>query len=347
MARDAKQAGSSLKTKKPQCGNTEASGNEINFEEEIVMADNSTAVPGVIPFDFRGDSVRAVSIEGEPWFVAADVCRVLDVVNTTQAMQSLDEDERSMFNIGRQGQANVVNESGLYTLILRCRDAVKKGSKPHAFRKWVTAEVLPAIRKHGHFVDGNGAMEPMLDDLLGKSGALRLSNVMRCRVAKMDSEHQRSATAKLASALHACFGVTRIELIPSSQFEAAANFIASYAIEGEYIPKALPTPSLNIHCPIEMLASRREGMLKIRNRDQAWLDVTLHDLREIQGEGTPLEKLLWELESAGFDIRGAWWELRTYRNKLREIASVVTGLGRVMEDSQRYAVDTPKGRAAA
>lgn len=60
---------------------------------------------------------------------------------------------------------------------------------------------------------------------------------MRCRVAKLDAEHQRSATAKLASAVHACFGVPRVELIPSSQFEAAANFVASYAIEGEYLPK--------------------------------------------------------------------------------------------------------------
>lgn len=201
------------------------------------MSDISTAAFNVIPFDFRGHSVRAVTIDGEPWFVASDVCRVLEVVNTTQAMQALDDDERSMFNIGRQGQANIVNESGLYTLILRSRDAIKKGSKPHAFRKWVTAEVLPAIRKHGRYEDTQSVMTPMVDDLLGKAGAMRLSNVMRCRVAKLDAEHQRSATAKLASAVHACFGVPRVELIPSSQFEAAANFVASYAIEGEYLPK--------------------------------------------------------------------------------------------------------------
>lgn len=217
-------AGSGLKRRSPdEVRVVRASGNEINFGEEIVMGDNSTAVSSVIPFDFRGHSVRAVSINGEPWFVAADVCRVLDVTNTTQAMQALDEDERSMFNIGRQGQANIVNDSGLYTLILRCRDAVKKGSKPHAFRKWVTSEVLPAIRKHGRYEDSKGVMVPMVDDILGKPGALRLSNIMRCRVAKMSSEHQRSATAKLASALHACFGVPRVELIPASQFNAAAN----------------------------------------------------------------------------------------------------------------------------
>lgn len=136
--------------KAPSVAALRASGNEINFGEEIVMSDNST---NVVPFNFGEQQVRTLLIAGEPWFVAADVCRVLEVGNTTQAVQALDEDERSMFSIGRQGNANLVNESGLYTLILRSRDAVKKGSKPHAFRKWVTAEVLPSIRKAGSYED--------------------------------------------------------------------------------------------------------------------------------------------------------------------------------------------------
>lgn len=57
-----------------------------------------------------------------------------------------------MFNIGRQGQANIISESGLYTLILRCRDAVKQGTTAWRFRKWVTNEVLPSIRKNGEYV---------------------------------------------------------------------------------------------------------------------------------------------------------------------------------------------------
>ncbi|WHH50587.1 Bro-N domain-containing protein [Pseudomonas sp. Ap32] len=126
MAGNAEQAGSSLKRRSPdEVRVVRASGNEINFGEEIVMGDNST---NVIPFNFREQQVRTLVIAGEPWFVAADVCRVLEVGNTTQAVQALDEDERSMFNIGRQGNANLVNESGLYTLILRSRDAVKKAA---------------------------------------------------------------------------------------------------------------------------------------------------------------------------------------------------------------------------
>lgn len=100
----------------------------------------------VIPFNFEDHQVRSLLMNEEPWFVAVDVCNVLDISNVTQAMQRLDEDERSMFNIGRQGETNLVNESGLYSLILRSR-------KPEAkrFKRWVTHEVLPAIRRSGRY----------------------------------------------------------------------------------------------------------------------------------------------------------------------------------------------------
>ena len=101
--------------------------------------------------------VRVVMVDGEPWFVANDICTALNIQNVTQAIARLDDDERSMFNIGRQGEANIINESGLYTLILRCRDAVKHGTTAWRFRKWVTNEVLPAIRKNGEY----GYVEPV------------------------------------------------------------------------------------------------------------------------------------------------------------------------------------------
>lgn len=101
----------------------------------------------LIPFEFESKSVRVVKDDkGEPWFVATDVCEALSVKNATQAVARLDEDERSMFNIGRQGEASIINESGLYSLILTSR-------KPEAkrFKKWATAEVLPSIRKTGSY----------------------------------------------------------------------------------------------------------------------------------------------------------------------------------------------------
>ena len=99
-------------------------------------------------FDFEDNAVRVVDIDGEPWFVAADVCRVLALTNTSEAVKCLDDDEQSKYCLGSGGSDRVIiNESGLYNLIFRSR-------KPEAkkFRKWVTAEVLPSIRKTGAYV---------------------------------------------------------------------------------------------------------------------------------------------------------------------------------------------------
>lgn len=104
--------------------------------------------------------VRVVDHEGEPWFVATDVCEALGIHNVTSAVRALDEDERNTLDImkGNRGYPvrNVVNESGLYHLIMVSR-------KPEAakFRRWVTHEVLPSIRKRGLY-----ATEKTMEELL-------------------------------------------------------------------------------------------------------------------------------------------------------------------------------------
>ncbi|MBX8528570.1 phage repressor protein [Pseudomonas cichorii] len=202
------------------------------------MSNISTAVSNVIPFDFRGHSVRAITIDGEPWFVASDVCKILKQSNTTKALHSLDGDERSNFKLGRQGLANIVSESGLYTLILRCDDAIKKGSDAHAFRKWVTAEVLPAIRKHGRYEDVDNNMKTLLDELIGMSELSVIKGLIRDKGKTVPADKRQSFALTMHSRLHTRFNVPRTELIPAGQFEAACNFIAAYSVlEGEYMPK--------------------------------------------------------------------------------------------------------------
>lgn len=107
--------------------------------------------PSVFSFE-SNSNIRAIIVDGEPWFVAIDVIKALQLTNPTMSLKALDEDERSKFNLGRQGNTNIISESGLYTLILRCRDAVTPGTIPYRFRKWVTSEVLPQIRKTGRYV---------------------------------------------------------------------------------------------------------------------------------------------------------------------------------------------------
>ena len=111
--------------------------------------------------------VRTLNLNGEPWFVAVDVCSVLDLSNPTIAVSRLDEDERAKFNLGRQGDA-IVNEPGLYTLVLGSRKPEAK-----AFKRWITHEVIPAIRKHGVYITDEKlklfAEHPELLDALMKS----------------------------------------------------------------------------------------------------------------------------------------------------------------------------------
>ena len=118
--------------------------------------------------------VRVMQQDGESWFVAKDVCEVLDIKNPTQAVGRLDEDERAMLNIGRQGNANVVNEYGLYNLVLASRKPEAK-----AFKRWITHEVIPSIRKTGSYINPrNFTKEQIVDILLNPDFVRALYSVL-------------------------------------------------------------------------------------------------------------------------------------------------------------------------
>lgn len=91
--------------------------------------------------------LRVLCDEECAWFVGTDLCKILGLSNPSVALSSLDDDERSKFNLGRQGEVNAVSEAGLYKLIMRSR-------KPQAkeFQRWVTHEVLPSIRRTGGYM---------------------------------------------------------------------------------------------------------------------------------------------------------------------------------------------------
>lgn len=121
-------------------------------------------------FNFEQSSIRVIAVNNEPWFVAKDLCDTLSILNPSKAILNLDDDEKMIssdpnLKLGSAGNGAqslaLVSESGMYTLILRCRDAVKKGSVPHRFRKWVTSEVLPQIRKTGQYSQNSTQIAPL------------------------------------------------------------------------------------------------------------------------------------------------------------------------------------------
>ena len=95
-------------------------------------------------------SIRMQMVNGEPWFAAKDVCELLGLDNSRQAVSRLDDDEKGVINsdtLGGKQELTFVNESGMYALIFQSRKP-----QARAFRKWVTGEVLPSLRKYGYYV---------------------------------------------------------------------------------------------------------------------------------------------------------------------------------------------------
>jgi anti-repressor protein len=123
--------------------------------------------------------VRTVTVNEEPMFCLTDICKALEIKNATDVAKRLDEDERTRLNLGRQGEANFITESGLYAVILR-------SDKPNArkFRKWVTSEVLPSIRKNGGYIVGQ---ENMTDDELMAKALMVAQN----KIAERDKQIER------------------------------------------------------------------------------------------------------------------------------------------------------------
>ena len=110
-------------------------------------------------FTYNSNEVRTVEMNGEPWFVLKDVCAVLGISHITDTANRMDEDEVGQTEVtdsmGRKQSTYIINESGLYNVILR---SDKPEAKP--FRKWVTSEVLPSIRKHGGYIAGQEQLTP-------------------------------------------------------------------------------------------------------------------------------------------------------------------------------------------
>ena len=112
----------------------------------------NTTASALVPFDYEGRQVRTYTDDqGEPWFVAADVCSVLAISNVSQALSRLDGDEKTLISNEGGSQAgpqslNLINEPGLYALVLSSRKAEAK-----RFKRWVTHEVLPTIRRTGRY----------------------------------------------------------------------------------------------------------------------------------------------------------------------------------------------------
>ncbi|MNW52735.1 hypothetical protein D3C74_302670 [compost metagenome] len=134
-------------------------------------------------FKFNSSDVRVVFKNGEPWWVAKDICDVLEISNSRDALTRIDDDEKGVVStdtLGGEQQITAVNEPGLYSLILGSR-------KPEAkeFKRWVTHEVIPSIRKRGIYATDN-----VIDNILNNPdfGIELLTKLKEERAARIEAE---------------------------------------------------------------------------------------------------------------------------------------------------------------
>lgn len=190
-------------------------------------------------FKFGDSEIRVINKCGEPWFVAKDVCDALTLTNSRKALTALDDDEKGVtlsYTLGGGQNLSIVSESGMYTLVLRCRDAVNKGSVPHKFRKWVTAEVLPSIRKTGSYGNTPKAKKA-LPGKITKEQQEAIKQLVMSRGQSLPKEKQAKAMITMWSSLKSHFGCSYKE-ISEEQFTEALSLAARIPLEGEFIGKS-------------------------------------------------------------------------------------------------------------
>ncbi|WP_089167807.1 BRO-N domain-containing protein [Azotobacter chroococcum] len=295
----------------------------------------------VIPFQFEAREVRTLLIGDQPWFCAADVCAVLGYANSRKAVvdncREAGVTTSDIRSGGQKRRVTFISEGNLYRLIIKSRK-----DEALRFESWVCDEVLPTIRKHGRYEDTSGKMDTLLGQTIGTDGFHMLGAIIKGKVVSLPQAVQRRATAKIWSQTHAAFGVRSAADIPADQLDAARNFIAAYALEGEWLrkkPEPKTEPRLDIHFPVDYLSGRRPGTQYHRNEHTDFLEVFPLDL--VDPAESPCELILTRLTKAGYNVAAAWWEVRTYRNKLAQMHRAIESLKRNFESPQQYVIAKP------
>jgi len=199
----------------------------------------NTIAPAV--FNFNTHSVRTIERDGIVWFVANDIAKALNYRNADDMTRVLDDDERGTHIVrtpsGDQ-EMQIINESGLYHALLKSR-------KPEAvpFRKWVTSEVLPAIRKTGSYTAKRPRQPKALPNGLTVDQQTAIKQLVRARVEALPQDKQAKAAITLWSAIKSKFGMSYKAVSPDD-FAEVASLAARVTLEGELMPRRMPDAAL-------------------------------------------------------------------------------------------------------
>ncbi|WP_256589817.1 phage antirepressor N-terminal domain-containing protein [Pseudomonas sp. Choline-02u-1] len=232
--------------KKPQCGNTEASENEINFEEEIVMSNISTAVSNVIPF--RSASLLLVEKGGEPFVPMKPVVEGMGLAWQAQHAKLTSGRFNSVITMivttgvdGKQyemsclplrklpGWLMSIHASKVRPELRECVIAFQNECDDVLWLHWNKIHAPVELAANTNYT--------LIGTTIGSDGFHCLSAVIDGKISRLDKRAKQSARMHIWSQVHKAFSVVRGEDIPAEKLESAMNFVAAYAIEGQYLPK--------------------------------------------------------------------------------------------------------------
>lgn len=222
---------------------------------------------------------------GEPWFVAKDVCDALGIANNRDAMKALDDDEKNTVAIsdGIQGNPNktIINEPGFYKLVLKSRKPEAK-----AFQRWVTHEVLPSIRKQGAYVYSNGTES---DDVLMARGLLAAQTIIDKKNALIECKDREIAELKpkalFADAVAASDGTCLIgsfaKILQQNGINIGQNRLFAWMRENGYLGKSGSNHNIPTQRYVEM------GLFRTKETPIVHADgrVTINFTTRLTGKG--------------------------------------------------------------
>ena len=240
----------------------------------------------VVPFSFESHSVRAIVDEsGEPIFVAVDVCACLDIANARDAVAGLDEDEKGVATIDTPGgpqKMAVINEPGLYSLVLRSRKPEAK-----AFKRWITHEVLPSLRKTGGYTVASAPAKPgrCLPPVASEYRAA-------LAIAKLSGLKGNQAILAAAQAVRRLTGTDCLALVGATHLVAENQNRALTPTEIGQILGGLSGKRVNALLAGQGLQARSDAGAWEPTRDGAAFAVLL-DTGKRHGNGAPVQQLKW------------------------------------------------------
>lgn len=239
-------------------------------------------------FSYEKNEVRTVQVDGKQWFVAKDVCDILELNNMTEAMRGLDSDELTsviMKSGGQNREMKAVSEAGLYSLILRSR---KPGAG--AFKRWITHEVLPAIRKTGSYAANTAQQAPIKT----ANGLLEVEKTFRSalRLARALGIDQNAAVIKANQLTKKITGTDAMQLLevrgierPVEDHPLSPTEIGKFIgnLSGQAINKLLLQDELQT----------KNGDIYTPTTKGAELAVFI-DTGKRHGDDTPIHQLKWK-----------------------------------------------------